>query len=65
MDWMVEGSSPSGGEISCTHPNWPWGSLIHWYIWYGVFLRGKAAEVYDDHPPLLSIEVKERDEIYL
>jgi hypothetical protein len=65
MDWMVQGSSPSGGEISRTHPNWPWSSLIHWYIWYGVFPRGKAIEACDDHTPPLSIKVKERDEIYL
>jgi hypothetical protein len=65
MDWMVQGSNPSGGVIFRTHPNWPWASLIHWYIWYGFFPRGKAAEVCVDHPSPLSIEVKERDEIYL
>jgi len=41
------------------------GPGAHSLIWYGVYTRGKAAEACIDHPPPLSIEVKERDEIYL
>ena len=23
--WTVQGSNPGGGEILCTHSDWPWG----------------------------------------
>jgi hypothetical protein len=34
--WTVQGSNPGGGEILCTHSDWPWGlpSLLAFRILY-------------------------------
>jgi hypothetical protein len=44
--WTVQGSNPGGGEIFCTHPDWPWGPPSLLYSGYRVFPRGKAARAW-------------------
>ena len=41
--WMVRGSNPGGGEIFCTHPDWPWGTPSLLYNGYWAFSAGQAA----------------------
>jgi hypothetical protein len=53
-DWKVRGSNPGGGEIFCTHPDWPWGPLSLLYNRYRVFPGGKCGRgvVLTTHPLL-------------
>jgi hypothetical protein len=66
MGWTVRGSNPSAGEIFRTHQNRLWGppSLLH--NGYGVsFPEVKQPERDISHPPPTSVEVKEREELYI
>jgi hypothetical protein len=51
LDSPIQGLNPGGGEIFCTHPDWPWGppSLLHngYWVFTGVMWLGRGA----DHPP--------------
>jgi len=48
--WTVQGSNPGGGEIFCTCPDWPWGSLSLLYNGYRVFPGGKEWQGRDADP---------------
>jgi hypothetical protein len=39
---LVWGSNPTGGEIFCTCPDWPWGPPSLLYSVYRAFTVGKA-----------------------
>jgi hypothetical protein len=63
---LIRGSNPGGGEIFRSCPDWPWGppSLLYngyWVSFPGVKRPGRGV----DHPPLSSVRVKERVELYL
>jgi len=47
---MVWGSSPSGGEIFCACPDWPWGPPSLLYNGYSVFPGGKEWPGHDADP---------------
>jgi len=56
---MVWGSNPSGGEIFCTCPDWPWGPPSLLYNGYRVFPGGKEQPGHDADPsPPSSATVK-------
>jgi len=66
MGWMVWGLNPGRGVIFCTHPDQLWGPTSLLYNGYWVSFPGvKRPGCGTDHPPVLSIEVKERVELYL
>jgi hypothetical protein len=66
MDWTVWGLNPSGGQIFCTCPDWPWGppSLLyngHRVSFLGVKWPGRGV---DNQPPS-SAKIKEKVELTL
>jgi len=38
--------NPIGGEIFCTHPDWPWFPSSLMYSGYWIFPRSKAARAW-------------------
>jgi len=66
MDWTVQGSNPSGGEIFRTCPDQPWGPPSLLYNGYRVFPVGKERPGRDADPsPPSSAVGHERVELYL
>jgi hypothetical protein len=61
---MVRGSNPGGGEIFCTCPDWPWGSLSLLYNGYQVFPRGNEQPGRDADPSPLSSAMAMKGESY-
>jgi hypothetical protein len=63
--WTVQKSNPGADEIFHTHPDWPCGPPSLLYNRDSVsFLGIKWPRLGVDHPPLTSINVKERVELY-
>jgi hypothetical protein len=63
---MVWGLNPGGGEIFCSHLDWPWDPPSLLYNGYRVsFLGAKRPGRGVDHPPQSSARFKERVELYL
>jgi len=63
--WTVRGSNPGEGEIIHIRPHRLWGSPNLLYNGYQVIPGGKRPERDVDHPPPSSVEVKEREGLYL
>jgi hypothetical protein len=63
--WTVRGSNPGEGEIFRIRPHRPWGSSSLLYNEYLVIPGGKRTRRGVDHPHPSSVEVKEREELYV
>jgi hypothetical protein len=64
--WRVGSSKPGGGKIFLSCPGWLWGQPSLLYDGYWICFPGKKPPGHDTgHPPLSSVEVKERVELYV
>jgi len=62
---MVQVSKPGGGDIFCTHPDWPWANPAPYTMGTGSFTEVKRPVRGVDHQPTSSAKVKDRVEQYL
>ena len=66
MAWKFRSSSPGGGDVFFTRPDWPRSPPTLLCDGHRAsFLEAKRPGRGVDHPPASSAEVKERGELYL